>query len=127
MKSLLQKFNKKNAYNFRDVYPNTPDDQDDVKLVYEQKKHHLGSIYCLDWSISGRLIASGSNDKLVKLMVIPDLEESFSHREQDTLELAIQGHQGTVRSVCFEPTSDFVLMSAGTSKSVDIKFKLITI
>ena len=111
MKSLLQRFNKKNSYNFKESLTG---DYDDIKLVFEQKNHHMGSIYCLDWSVSGRLIASGSNDKLVKLMVIPDLEESFGLKDQESLELSISGHKGTVRSVCFEPTSDLVLLSAGT-------------
>jgi WD40 repeat protein len=113
MNPLLQRFNKKNSYNFKE---SIKEDFDDIKLVFEQKNHHQGSIYCLDWSISGRLIASGSNDKFIKLMVIPDLEESFLLREQETLELKISGHNGTVRSVCFEPTSELVLLSAGTSK-----------
>lgn len=113
MKPLLQRF-KKNSYNFKDNNENTNLFNDDIKLIFEQKNHHLGSIYCLDWSISGRLIASGSNDKLVKLMVIPDLEESYLLKDQETLELTISGHRGTIRSVSFEPTSDLVLLSAGT-------------
>jgi WD40 repeat protein len=111
IKSMLQKFNKKNSYNFKQSQIG---ETDEIKLVFEQKNHHMGSIYCLDWSVSGRLIASGSNDKLVKLMVIPDLEESFGMREQESLELTIQGHKSTVRSVCFEPTSDLILLSAGS-------------
>jgi WD40 repeat protein len=87
--------------------------EEDVKLIFEQKNHHLGSIYCLDWSISGRLLATGSNDKLVKLMVIPDLEESYA-KEQEILELTISGHRGTIRTVTFDPTSDLVLLSGGT-------------
>jgi WD40 repeat protein len=113
MRPVLQKFNKKNSYNFK---INQSEDKhiEDIKLIFEQKNHHMGSIYCLDWSISGRLIASGSNDKLVKLMVIPDLEESYGVKEQETLELTISGHKGTVRSVSFEPTSDLTILSAGT-------------
>jgi WD40 repeat protein len=118
MNPLLQQFNKKNSYNFKE---SMKEQFEDVKLVFEQKNHHLGSIYCLDWSMSGRLIASGSNDKLVKLMVIPDLEESYLANQQETLELSIQGHKGTIRSVCFEPTSDLQLLSAGTS-IIYIKF-----
>jgi WD40 repeat protein len=114
MKPLLQRFNKKNSYNFKDNNENSHLINDDIKLIFEQKNHHLGSIYCLDWSISGRLIASGSNDKLVKLMVIPDLEESYLLKDQESLELTISGHRGTIRSVSFEPTSDLVLLSAGT-------------
>ena len=87
-------------------------------MCIEQKNHHSGSIYCLDWSVSGRLIASGSNDKTVKLMVVPDLEDDYGIKEQETLELSLKGHQGTIRTVCFEPTSDLVLLSAGISKLI---------
>ena len=84
--------------------------------LFEQKNHHLGSIYCLDWSVSGRLLASGSNDKMVKLMVVPELENpnNSMEEEEDILELPIIGHKGTVRSVSFDPSSDLVLLSAGT-------------
>src|SRR5437879_1825379 len=37
-------------------------------LIYEKKNHHQGSIYALDWSSSGKLIASCSNDKSIKIM-----------------------------------------------------------
>lgn len=43
--------------------------------IYQQKNHHHGSIYCLDWSPKGRLIATGSNDKLVKILVVPKLDQ----------------------------------------------------
>lgn len=39
-----------------------------AKVLYKKSKHHLGSIYCMAWSPSGRLIATGSNDKLVKIV-----------------------------------------------------------
>jgi len=115
IKPVLEKFNKKNSYNFKSQAKTSKSSSlDDIKMVFEQKNHHMGSIYCLDWSVSGRLIASGSNDKIVKLMVIPDLEESYMLKDQDTLELAISGHKGTIRSVSFEPTSDLILLSGGT-------------
>ena len=97
-------------------------------LVFEQKKHHAGSLYCLDWSASGRLLASGSNDKIIKLLVVPKLAENLSINKEDKKEesnieedddstilyLPIAGHNGTVRSVVFDPTSDLVLFSGGT-------------
>ena len=39
-----------------------------AKVLYKKGKHHLGSIYCMAWSPSGRIIATGSNDKLIKLI-----------------------------------------------------------
>ena len=87
-----------------------------MPLIFEQKNHHLGSIYCLDWSVSGRLLASGSNDKMVKLMVVPKLSESNSKKSEeddDILELPIKGHNGTIRSICFDPSSDLTLLTSG--------------
>ena len=64
-----------------------------MPLIFEQKNHHSGSIYCLDWSVSGRLLASGSNDRLIKLMVVPQLSESTNSKkneeDDDILELPI--------------------------------------
>ena len=88
-----------------------------MPLIFEQKNHHMGSIYCLDWSVSGRLLASGSNDKKIKLMVVPELSESNNSNKNeendDILELPIEGHNGTVRSICFDPSSDLTLLTSG--------------
>jgi WD40 repeat protein len=94
---------------------------DDIKMVFEQTNHHLGSIYCLDWSVSGRLIASGSNDRLIKLMVVPSLDESMYIKDPETLELTISGHEGTIRSVSFEPTNDLILLSGGIGNILFLK------
>ena len=86
-----------------------------MPLIFEQKNHHLGSLYCLDWSVSGRLLASGSNDKIIKLMVVPPLSEGEgkNNEDDDILELPINGHNGTIRSICFDPSSDLTLLTAG--------------
>ena len=88
-----------------------------MPLIFEQKNHHMGSIYCLDWSVSGRLLASGSNDKIIKLMVVPELSETTNSKkneeDDDILELPIEGHNGTVRSICFVPSSDLTLLTSG--------------
>ena len=86
-----------------------------MPLIFEQKNHHLGSLYCLDWSVSGRLLASGSNDKVIKLMVVPPLSEGEgkNNEDDDILELPISGHNGTIRSICFDPSSDLTLLTAG--------------
>jgi WD40 repeat protein len=88
-----------------------------MPLIFEQKNHHMGSIYCLDLSVSGRLLASGSNDKIIKLMVVPELSETTNSKkneeDDDILELPIEGHNGTVRSICFVPSSDLTLLTSG--------------
>jgi WD40 repeat protein len=72
--------------------------------------HHQGSIYCIDWSRTGRLIATGSNDKTIKLLVCPDFQHD---QNSDLLELMLEGHQAIVRSVCFNPANDLNLLSGG--------------
>ena len=56
-----------------------------AKVLLKKGKHHLGSIYCMGWSPSGRIIATGSNDKLIKLLRVdmdrPD-DESNSKRHE---------------------------------------------
>jgi WD40 repeat protein len=39
-----------------------------AKVLYKKGKHHLGSIYCMGWSPSGKMLATGSNDKLIKIV-----------------------------------------------------------
>ena len=35
---------------------------------FKRNKHHKGSIYCVAWSHCGQLLATGSNDKYVKVL-----------------------------------------------------------
>lgn len=39
-----------------------------ASVLYKRSKHHYGSIYCTAWNASGNLIATGSNDKTIKLL-----------------------------------------------------------
>ena len=45
-----------------------------LQVIFENENHHNGSVYCIDWSRTSRLIASGSNDRTIKVLVCPDLE-----------------------------------------------------
>jgi WD40 repeat protein len=47
-----------------------------LQVIFEQENHHEGSLYCVDWSRTSRLIASGSNDKKIKLLVCPDFDKN---------------------------------------------------
>ncbi|CAH1155394.1 unnamed protein product [Phaedon cochleariae] len=64
--------------------------------IYARTKHHKGSIYCLAWSPVGDLLATGSNDKTVKLM---KFNVDTSNIEGDEIELGM--HDGTIRDICF--------------------------
>ena len=86
------------------------DDFISLKLLFEKHNHHAGSIYCLDFSPSDKLIATGSNDKTIKIFVVPDFNENM----KEVLELAILDQKGTIRSVLFPPTENNVFFSGGS-------------
>ncbi|XP_065213396.1 WD repeat-containing protein 47 isoform X2 [Planococcus citri] len=98
------------------AYPKLHDLRDDHKtcqptVLFKRTKHHKGSIYCMAWTPIGDLLATGSNDKTVKLMKFNNDTANFEGQE---IELAM--HDGTVRDVCFlEDTSNksSLLISGG--------------
>ena len=113
--------NKQN--NTNSILSNTKLNKESISLFYEQKNYHFGSIFSIDWSPSGRLIATGSNDKTIKLMNISDLYTINTNNkkiinENETQEMKITGNQGTVRSLCFEPGNDNILLSANSGENV---------
>lgn len=65
-------------------------------VLFKRTKHHKGSIYCMAWSPQGDLVATGSNDKTVKLMKYNDVQKQLEGRE---IELTM--HDGTIRDLCF--------------------------
>ncbi|KAL7010524.1 hypothetical protein ACKWTF_016933 [Chironomus riparius] len=82
-------------------YPSLSEIRDDhqtyqASVLFKRTKHHKGSIYCMAWSPQGDLIATGSNDKTVKLMRYNDDQKQLEGRE---IELTM--HDGTVRDLCF--------------------------
>lgn len=98
------------------AYPKIDDVQDNSAptaptVLLKRTKHHKGSIYCLAWSPAGDLLATGSNDKTVKLM---RFNSHACNLEGQEVELTM--HDGTVRDVCFiEDTSNktSLLVSGG--------------
>ncbi|XP_060070806.1 WD repeat-containing protein 47-like [Ylistrum balloti] len=65
-------------------------------VVYKKNKHHKGSIYCIAWSPMGNLIATGSNDKSIKMI-------RYNTREHTDVgpEMELTIHDGTVRDLTF--------------------------
>ncbi|XP_018324966.1 WD repeat-containing protein 47 isoform X5 [Agrilus planipennis] len=98
------------------AYPKLNDLREDHQtyqpmVLFKRTKHHKGSIYCLAWSPMGDLMATGSNDKTVKLM---RFNSDTSNLEGEEIELSM--HDGTVRDLCFlEDTSNksSLLISGG--------------
>uniref|UniRef100_T1ISV0 Valine--tRNA ligase n=1 Tax=Strigamia maritima TaxID=126957 RepID=T1ISV0_STRMM len=83
------------------AYPKTTDVREDhvtyqPTVLFKRTKHHKGSIYCLTWNATGDLIATGSNDKTIKLM---RFNAETCNTEGEEMELTM--HDGTVRDLCF--------------------------
>lgn len=66
------------------------------KIISKRSKHHKGSIYCIAFNATGDLLATGSNDKTIKLMRFDEDRNEIADFE---VELAM--HDGTVRDLCF--------------------------
>ncbi|KAJ8270297.1 hypothetical protein GJAV_G00112670 [Gymnothorax javanicus] len=78
---------------------------------FKRNKHHKGSIYCVAWSPCGQLLATGSNDKFVK--VLPFNPESCNATGPD---LEFSMHDGTIRDLAFmegPESGGSILISAG--------------
>uniref|UniRef100_A0A1A9ZRD6 WD_REPEATS_REGION domain-containing protein n=1 Tax=Glossina pallidipes TaxID=7398 RepID=A0A1A9ZRD6_GLOPL len=65
-------------------------------VIFKRTKHHKGSIYCTAWSKDGKYIATGSNDKTIKIM-----QYSTENRQLEGREIELTMHDGTVRDLCF--------------------------
>ena len=83
-----------------------------AKVLLKKGKHHQGSLYCIGWSPSGRLLATGSNDKLIKVLRLDmDRPDELSNSE-----IELTPHNGTVRDLVFmreRAKDDSMLLSGG--------------
>ncbi|KAL2725550.1 WD repeat-containing protein 47-like isoform X6 [Vespula squamosa] len=101
------------------AYPKLHDVREDHQtyqptVLSKRTKHHKGSIYCLAWTPDGQLMATGSNDKTVKLMRFNADTSSLEGKCCQEVELTM--HDATVRDLCFlEDTSNksSLLISGG--------------
>ena len=57
------------------------------KLLLRRQQHHLGSIYCVAFSSDGNWLASGSNDKVVRVV-------SMSVTSLQSNDVILAGHNG---------------------------------
>lgn len=76
-------------------------------ISHERYRHHRGSVFCLAWSPDDKVLASGSNDKTIKVMKIHEGNESM---ESEDIKLLV-GH--TVRDLAFVSKDSRQLLSAG--------------
>lgn len=79
-----------------------------ASVLYKKSKHHYGSIYCTAWNPAGNLIATGSNDKTIKLIKFdPEL------MEDNDSEMELTYHNGTVRDLIFMQQEDNNILVSG--------------
>ena len=81
--------------------------------MYEHPSYHQGSIYSLAWSSQG-LLASGSNDQVIRLLQFKESEDVPSSTPID-----ITSHRSTVRDLKFMDTNQLVSAS-GTDGAVKL-------
>ncbi|XP_062567713.1 WD repeat-containing protein 47-like isoform X3 [Saccostrea cucullata] len=67
----------------------------ETQTMYLKHKHHKGSIYCVAWSPMGDLLATGSNDKTIKMF-----QYNMDMNSQGP-EMELSFHDGTVRDIVF--------------------------
>lgn len=84
-------------------------------VIAKKLNYHKGSVYCSAWNDDGSLLATGSNDKLVKLIGFDILGK---HLDDDSRDLLM--HRGIVREVTFLHECNNTLASAGVDQMVHI-------
>eukprot|EP00605_Chrysophyceae_sp_TOSAG23-4_P001339 GSChrysophyteH1.ASY1.ANO1.1456.1 assembled CDS len=72
-------------------------------IVSEWIECHRGSVYCLDYSASLQLFASGSNDKSVRIGKLYPSSGMIGSTAVGELCAPMKGHTGTIRVVKFAP------------------------
>jgi len=97
----------------------SPSTSASLSVVYERPLHHHGSVYCSAWNASSTLIATGSNDKTVKIIALDvDASDSNLRRSIEQEDLTLLGHSGTVRSVAFHNEDPGRLLSTGAGDNL---------
>lgn len=67
-------------------------------------------------------MATGSNDKMIKILVTPDnfYQDALDGQNNEPLQMELKGHKAIVRTVCFNPLDPTILLSGGLMEN-DVK------
>ena len=83
-----------------------------IEVIHEKTNVHFGSIYCVDWSSDGSLVASGSNDVRIHILKLSEYEYGEG--------VILQGHTATVRCLAFDAGDPSVLVSGGIDAGLKV-------
>ena len=92
------------------------DDIVEKARVVDLEDVHEGAVYALDWASNNEFIVSGSMDKSCSILYTRVDEEGISIVDKVRLE----GHEGTVRTVCSTPEDKPRIISAGQDALVKV-------
>jgi WD40 repeat protein len=77
---------------------------------------HSGSVYCIAWSSNGSVVATGSNDKMLKIVSIAERDRKITDVGTP---VSLSGHTGTVRAATFcETFRSGCLVSGGAGDNI---------
>ena len=87
------------------------DSDEEISALQEYSRYHRGSIYCLVWN-EDTLLASGSNDRTIKLLGCRPNSHDSASISCSTLG-RLSSHDGTVRELVFLSSTSGHLASCG--------------
>ncbi len=104
------------------------DHESNIEVIHERTNHHHGSVYASSWNCTGNLVATGSNDKTVKVVKVfaedtGGIGAVANSMEQD--DTVLKRHQGTVRDVTFHGDDPGRLLSVGAGDNSGMVWDII--
>lgn len=87
------------------------------RVILQKPGLHQGSVFCAAWSVSGALLATGSNDHTVRLLRLRRGGGAAALLKEAASE-TLRGHDGTVRDVGFSPVADTIVSAGGGDNCV---------
>lgn len=79
-------------------------------ILLNRPRHHKGSVYCCGFNSAGTLLATGSNDKSIRLMKFNSISQNECRITGET-ELLL--HDGTIRDLIFVGASSPEILVTG--------------
>ncbi|GMH80496.1 hypothetical protein TrST_g2934 [Triparma strigata] len=105
------------------------EEENSIEVLHERASHHSGSVYAASWNSDSRLIATGSNDKTVKVIrvFLEDQDDGYGmvSNSLESNDLVLKGHGGTVRDVSFHNEDNGRLLSVGAHDNLGLVWDIV--